>query len=370
MKFRRTKLGTLIELCDERNISNYFGENDVRGISTSKVFIKTKADLEGVKLSSYKVVHLGEFAYVADTSRRGEKIGLAFADQEECIVSSIYTIFKIVDETKLNPLYLFMFFNRPEFDRYSRFNSWGSARETFSWEEMCDIDIELPSIDVQNRYAELYNAMLKNQRSYETGIEDLKLSCDACIENLKRTNKSIEIGKYLILSNEKNSDENINIMGISNSQKFQQCNSRVDGVDVLKYRIVNPMEFGYSPIHINEGAIALNMSNSKYAISPIYSCFRTKDEFLLPDYLMLWFQRKEFIRYCWYNAFGSARDTLNWEQLKELEIPIPSLQIQKCIANLYRTYVLRKEINERLKAQIKNLCPILIKGSIEEGRKE
>lgn len=370
MKFRRTKLGTLIELCDERNISNYFGENDVRGISTSKVFIKTKADLEGVKLSSYKVVHLGEFAYVADTSRRGEKIGLAFADQEECIVSSIYTIFKIVDETKLNPLYLFMFFNRPEFDRYSRFNSWGSARETFSWEEMCDIDIELPSIDVQNKYAELYNAMLKNQRSYETGLEDLKLSCDAYIENLSKNNTRESLKKYLFQIKNINKDSKCKkVVGLYGNtfKKLQETR----GENVSTYQIISNNTIVYPPPHFGKiGTIGLYKGDDAI-ISPMYISFKCINEnTLLPDYLMMWFLRSEFIRYGDFAACNSIRDTFDFSMLCDYEIPIPSITIQKCIANIYCTYVARKEINERLKAQIKDLCPILIKGSVEEARKE
>ena len=84
-----------------------------------------------------------------------------------------------------------MYFNRPEFDRYTRFNSWGSARETFSWEDMCDIDIELPSIEVQQKYVNIYNAMIQNQRCYEQGLEDLKLTCFAMADHFKHTKKKM-----------------------------------------------------------------------------------------------------------------------------------------------------------------------------------
>ena len=150
------RLGDYIELVDERNKDEIYSESDVRGISTSKAFIETKANLNGVNLSGYKIVRQYEFAYVADTSRRGEKIALAYADEKPCIISSNYTVFKVKDDTKLLPRYLMMFFNRPEFDRYARFNSWGSARETFSWEDFCDIKLNLPSIDIQRKYVAIY----------------------------------------------------------------------------------------------------------------------------------------------------------------------------------------------------------------------
>lgn len=90
-----------------------------------------------------------------------------------------------------------MYFNRPEFDRYARFNSWGSARETFDWDIMCDIDIELPDITVQQKYVDIYKSMVANQQSYERGLEDLKLVCDGYIEDLRRKMPSEEIGKYI-----------------------------------------------------------------------------------------------------------------------------------------------------------------------------
>lgn len=90
-----------------------------------------------------------------------------------------------------------MYFKRSEFDRYARYNSWGSARETFSWEEMCDIDIELPDIAIQQKYVDIYNAMLENQRCYESALEDLKLVCDAYIEELSKDYQSVTIGQFI-----------------------------------------------------------------------------------------------------------------------------------------------------------------------------
>lgn len=106
--------------------------------------------MEGVSLKPYILVKPDSFAYVTVTSRNGEKITIAHNDTKETfIVSSSYVVFKVKRTDLILSEYLFMYFNRTEFDRYSRFNSWGSARETFSWQEMCDIDIELPPIDVQ-----------------------------------------------------------------------------------------------------------------------------------------------------------------------------------------------------------------------------
>ena len=132
------KLGELIELCDERNAKGKYTVDDVKGISIQKIFIETKADMKDVSLNPYFLVKTDYFAYVTVTSRNGEKITLAHNTTDNTyIVSSSYVVFSVKNKDLLLSDYLFMYFNRPELDRYARFNSWGSARETFSLEDMC-----------------------------------------------------------------------------------------------------------------------------------------------------------------------------------------------------------------------------------------
>jgi type I restriction enzyme S subunit len=201
-----SRLGDFIELVEERNSDNIYKKDNVRGISTRKMFIPTKANLEGVSLSGYKLVPPLCFAYVSDTSRRGDKISLAFNDSSEevFLVSSISTIFRVRQSADLNPYYLFMYFNRTEFDRYTRYNSWGSARETFSWDDMCDIEIDLPSLEEQQKVVDVYLSLVANQKAYEKGLDDLKLTCDAYIEELRRRTPQVKIGPYIYESNTKN----------------------------------------------------------------------------------------------------------------------------------------------------------------------
>lgn len=164
MALRKFKLGKLIQVEDERNLSGQYTLDDVRGISIQKIFIETKADMKGVSLSPYIMVRPDAFAYVPVTSRNGGKITLAHnSTSDTFIVSSSYVVFSVSRKDLLNTDYLFMYFNRPEFDRYARFNSWGSARETFNWEDMCDIDIELPALRIQQKYAAIYKAMIANR---------------------------------------------------------------------------------------------------------------------------------------------------------------------------------------------------------------
>lgn len=177
------RLGDLIELCDERNSEGKYGIDDVRGISTEKKFIETKANLDGVSLTSYKIVMPDEFVYVADTSRRGEKIALALNDTNSgFLISSIYTTFRSKDENILLPEYLYLLLSRTEFDRYSRFNSWGSARETFDWSEMCRVQIPVPPLEIQQKIVNLFNCYEECKRISTTAREKIKNLCPALVQ--------------------------------------------------------------------------------------------------------------------------------------------------------------------------------------------
>lgn len=177
------RLGDLIELCDERNSEGKYGIDDVRGISTEKKFIETKSNLDGVSLTSYKIVMPDEFVYVADTSRRGEKIALALNDTNSgFLISSIYTTFRSKDENILLPEYLYLLLSRTEFDRYSRFNSWGSARETFDWSEMCRVQIPVPPLEIQQKIVDLYNCYEECKRISTVAREKIKNLCPALVQ--------------------------------------------------------------------------------------------------------------------------------------------------------------------------------------------
>ena len=298
MALNKYKLGELIEQSDFRNSDKSLSVDDVRGISTGKEFIETKANMDGVSVLSYKIVDEDEFAYVADTSRRGEKIALAYNSNEgKIIVSSIYTVFFVTRKDLLLSDYLFMYFNRPEFDRYSRFNSWGSARETFSWDDMCDMDIELPPIEIQQKYVDVYNAMLANQQSYEHGLDDLKLTCDAYIEELRRKMSCKKIGNYVHPYNVKNSEGKITLeQGINIQKKFitpQRSNDNFYG-----RKIVRTGHIAYCTQLNNENVAVALRTGPDCIVSGVYDVIEfNENSGLLPNYLMLWLTRSEFGRF-------------------------------------------------------------------------
>lgn len=372
MALIKYKLGELITQSDFRNSDELLSVDDVRGISTGKEFIETKANMDGVSVSSYKVVNEDEFAYVADTSRRGEKIALAYNSNEgKIIISSIYTVFFVSRKDLLLSDYLFMYFNRPEFDRYSRFNSWGSARETFSWDDMCDMDIELPSIEIQQKYVNVYNAMLSNQQSYESGLEDLKLVCDAYIEDLRRRIPCEAIGPYIEERNEKNEGNAITLFqGVNVDHVFTEPKRVAENSE--NGSVVRTGQFAFNKVmkaHNTKLPIALR-EGPDCVVSNSYQVFEvTNTEKLLSKYLLLWLNRDETQRYAGFISFGTTRDIFSFDDMKEISIPLPDIGIQQSIVDIFTCYQARSDINEKLKTQIKDICPILIKGSIEEGRK-
>lgn len=178
-------LGEYIELIDMRNSDNNLNLESVRGLATSKEIIPTKANMEGVSLTSYKVFRPLEIAYVSDTSRRGDKVSLAHNQSEESyLLSSISTIFASKNAAELDPTFLYLWFCRPEFDRYARFNSWGSARETFSWTEMCRVKVPKPSIEVQRAIIDIYRCAREAKSIANEANLQLKTICSALMQHI------------------------------------------------------------------------------------------------------------------------------------------------------------------------------------------
>ena len=157
MKEGYSILGNYIRLVDERNKD--LSITNLRGVSIEKRIIPSIANIVGTDLSSYKIVRTGQFAYGPVTSRNGEKISIALLDGEDCIISSSYTVFEVIDKEVLSPEYLMLWFSRPEFDRYARYKSHGSVREIFDWNELCAVELPVPSIEEQKNIVKAYRTI-------------------------------------------------------------------------------------------------------------------------------------------------------------------------------------------------------------------
>lgn len=378
MALTKSRLGEYIELREETNDDLLYGVEDVRGVNNLKFLMPTKADINGRDLTKFQIVYPGEFVFNHRTSRNGSKFSIAYNDEDKPVIcTEDYVVFRIKEDSKETLLaeWLYMYFNRPEFDRYVITNSWGSSTEFYNWEDICAVELSLPSLPVQQKYVDIYKAMIANQQSYERGLEDLKLVCDGYIEDLRREMPREKIGKYLELVEDKNENEQFgldSVRGVSIEKAFIETKADMTDVNLAPYYIIHPNDFAYVTVTSRNGekiSVALNDSDETYICSSSYVVFRSKDpERLFPPYLMLFFSRSEFNRYARFHSLGSARETFDWAEMCEVEIPIPDIKVQKAIAEIFSVYVERKKINEQLKAQIKDICPILIKGSLEEDR--
>ena len=150
-------LGNYIRLVDERNKN--LAVTKLLGVSISKKFIPSIANIVGTDLSNYRIVRTGQFAYGPVTSRNGEKISIAYLDEEDCIISSSYTVFEVENKEELDPEYLMLWFSRPEFDRYARYKSHGSVREIFDWNELCMVELPVPDIEKQRKIVKAYKTI-------------------------------------------------------------------------------------------------------------------------------------------------------------------------------------------------------------------
>lgn len=371
MNVPRVRLGDYITRSTENNRNLKYGIELIEGVTNEGVFAAPKGNPLDVDLKPYKIVNNGAFVYNPSRLNLGS---IAYRTNGMCIVSHLYIVFYLNDmgKKKIDPDWLFMYFRREEFYREVAFRNFGSQRPEFNFNDMSDITIPLPDISIQRQYVAIYKSMVANQQSYERGLEDLKLVCDGYIEDLRRKLPCKKIGQYLRESNQRNDIglEVDSVRGLATNKEMIPTKADMRGVALSNYKVVNPGQIAYVPDTSRRGdkiSLGFNNTTEPFLVSSISIVFGTNHDCLLPDYLMLFLTRTEFDRYARFNSWGSARETFDWSEMCNIKIPIPDIKIQKAIAEVFTVYVSRKRINEQLKAQIKDICPILIRGSMEEN---
>lgn len=372
MKLTKYKLGSFLELYAEKcNIPN-LSIDDVSGINREKEFFEPSKQV-GSNTSKYKIVPPNYFA--CNLMHVGRDIVLPISlnhTTKNKIVSPAYTVFKIINEKVILKEYFFMMLKSNEKDRFFWFHTDSSIREGLDWNIFCGIVIELPSTIIQQKYVDIYRGMLENQKSYETGLEDLKLTCDAYVENLIHSSDLSRIKPYIKRIDERNKEDIYNnVKGVSVFKEFRSPTSKVNMNKLTNYKIVRKNQFSFVQTTNNEKVFsnALNTYDDVVLVSSVNEVFEVDSKVIVSEYLKIIFDRTEFDRYARFHSWGSARETFTWNDLCEVKIPIPPLEIQQSIADIYSAYKERKAINEILKKQIKDICKVLIKGSLEEARK-
>ena len=371
MGLTKYKVGDLITVVDEHN---NIGIREFYGININKEFMPTVANTEGLDESKYKIIRKNRFVFSGMQTGRDVCIRISMYNKSEpVLVSPAYTTFEISATNVVLPMYFFLCFLSHEKDRLGAFLSDGSIRSNLDWPVFCDIELELPSLPIQKKYVDIYNAMLANQQSYERGLEDLKLLFETLIDEYKHKANKKTVGSILKEIDCRNTDGSItDVQGINITKQFMPSVANTYDVNLTKYKLVRKGQFAFSGMQTGRDEcirIALYNKEAPIIISPAYTVLEIKDEAILSEYVMMWFSRKEVDRLGWFMSDASIRTNLDMDRFFEIEIPVPDLNVQKAIVEIYNAHNVRKDINEKLKSQIKDICPILIKGYIEEARK-
>lgn len=359
------RLGDYIEQGDERNTagSNY----PVIGINRDKTFMPTVANLDGVDIAKYKIVSKGMFVFSGMQTGRDICIRIGLYDKDQpALISPAYTTFFINKENDVLPEYFFMYFNRDESDRYGWFISDSSVRANLDWPRFLDIEIPLPSVAEQQKVVNAWRAFREIKVQNEAKAAPLMQLCQSYIQELKHKYPMQEIGPYINESNERNWNGNFTaneVRGIATSKGLIETKANLDGVSLDSYKLVKPKEIAFVPDTSRRGdkmSLGLNDSDKTYIVSSISSVFKVNEENILPNFLYLWFCRPEFDRYSRFNSWGSAREAFSFEDMKRCKVPLPPIEVQQAIVNIYKCANEAKLIAEEADRLSREVCPALL----------
>ena len=301
-------LGDFIRQVDVRNTEGK--EENLLGVSVQKMFIPSIANTVGTDFTKYKVVKRGQFTYIPDTSRRGDKIGIALlTDYDEGLVSNIYTVFEVKDENELLPEYLMLWFSRPEFDRYARFKSHGSVREIMDWDEMCKVELPVPSIEKQRSIVKAYNTItdrIELKRKINDNLEAVLAASHSKMFFSKDTSEHSKLGELMTFGNGKSrpkTDGPIPVYGGNGVLSYTDHHNIENAV------LIGRVGAYCGSVYLEQG-ICWVSDNAIFAKSKI-----TKDEFF--DYFLL--KRLNLFNH----HVGTGQQLLTQEILNNIEVPKP-----------------------------------------------
>lgn len=364
------RLGDYIEAVDERNSEGKFHLEDVKGMTITKEIIPTKANLTGNDLQKFLVVNREEFVYNPRT--HGKKIGLGYNDTGKPFLISWNNIaFRIKDKSKLLPLYLYMHFNRDEWDRQACYNSWGSSTEVFSWYALCDMMIPLPSIERQREIVDTWQGLRKMKEENEAIAAPLLQLCQSYIQDLKHKYPMIELGDNIEEITRTNAEGKFgfeDVRGVSNAKTMRDYKGSLAGRNVTKFLLIEENEFVFNK-RTNAGMGLCLVKDRPYLFTEDYEAFRVVDKNkLLPDFLYLFFIQKDFDRYILFNSWGSSVIFFHIDDMKHFRLPIPPVEIQQAVVDIYRCANEAKQIAEEADRLSHDICPALMQHVIHENQ--
>ncbi len=329
-------LGDFIRQVDVRNTDGK--EENLLGVSVQKMFIPSIANTVGTDFTKYKVVKRGQFTYIPDTSRRGDKIGIALlTDYDEGLVSNIYTVFEVKDENELLPEYLMLWFSRPEFDRYARFKSHGSVREIMDWDEMCKVELPVPSIEKQRSIVKAYNTITDRIKLKRKINDNLAAQMRAYFKEYTANNASIT-GKL--------KDYSVMQYGYTETATTEPVGPKFLRITDIAQNYIDWNGVPYCPISeenhekyvLSEGDVVVARTGATVGYAKmvgrnipdsVFASFLVRirpidDEYRY--YFGLAITSAEFLNFVQTNAGGSAQPQANPPLLGEFELSIPNKQ--------------------------------------------
>ena len=329
-------LGDFIRQVDVRNTDGK--EENLFGVSVQKMFIPSIANTVGTDFTKYKVVKRGQFTYIPDTSRRGDKIGIALLmDYDEGLVSNIYTVFEVKDENELLPEYLMLWFSRPEFDRYARFKSHGSVREIMDWDEMCKVELPVPSIDKQRSIVKAYQTITERIELKRRINDNLAAQMRAYFKEYTANNASIT-GKL--------KDYSVMQYGYTETATTEPVGPKFLRITDIAQNYIDWNDVPYCPISegnhekyvLSEGDVVVARTGATVGYAKmvgrnipdsVFASFLVRirpidDEYRY--YFGLAITSSEFLDFVQTNAGGSAQPQANPPLLGEFELSIPNKQ--------------------------------------------
>lgn len=328
-------LGDFIQPVDERN--KELKVDYLLGVSISKQFIPSIANIVGTDLSNYKIVRTGQFAYGPVTSRNGEKISIALLRDKDCIISSSYTVFEVTDNERLDPEYLMLWFSRPEFDRYTRYMSHGSVREIFDWDELCKVELPVPSIEKQRGIVKAYNTITDRIELKQKINDNLAAQMRAYFKEYTANNASIT-GKL--------KDYSVMQYGYTETATTEPVGPKFLRITDIAQNYIDWNGVPYCPISegnhekyvLSEGDVVVARTGATVGYAKmvgrnipdsVFASFLVRirpidDEYRY--YFGLAITSAEFLDFVQTNAGGSAQPQANPPLLGEFELSIPNKQ--------------------------------------------
>ena len=313
----------------------------------TKEFRASTSNIVGTDLSKYKIVAYKQFACDFMSAIRVHKMPIAFnSEMEEILVSPAYAVFEVIDENIILPEYLMMWFRRSEFDRYADFRSDAAIRGGYGWNELCETEIKLPSLEEQRKKVQAYKTITdrielkkKINDNLAATIQTIFLSCKQS-DTFKTYLPLNELVKTVNFRNKDNVYGIDDLMGVSLTKEFIKSPANTISLDVSNYKIVKPFQFACNLMHVGRDkkvAVGMLTDADNVIISPAFTVFEIiNNNVILPEVLVSWFSQSFFDNEVSYLASEGIRDGIKWDTFAQIPIFIPEFEIQTKIQNIYK----------------------------------